>query len=64
MEDLHLLPDLIQSGDWMIKLDLKDAYLQVPIHPDHQKFLVFEWSNRFYQFKCLPFGLFTAPRGQ
>ena len=31
-----LIPDLIQPGDWMIKLVLKDAYLQVPIHPDHQ----------------------------
>ena len=62
MEGLHLLPDLIQAGDWMIKLDLKDVYLQVPIHPDHQKFLVFGWNNRFYQFKCLPFGLSTAPR--
>ena len=62
MEGLHLLPDLIQPGDWMIKLDLKDAYLQVPIHPDHQKFLVFEWNDLFYQFKCLPFGLSTAPR--
>ena len=27
MEGLHILPDLIQSEDWMIKLDLKDAYL-------------------------------------
>ena len=32
---LNLLPDLIQPGHWMIKLDLKDASLQVPIHPDH-----------------------------
>ena len=31
MEVLHILPDLIQSGDYMIKLDLKDAYLQIPI---------------------------------
>ena len=36
MEGLHFLPDLIQSEDWMIKLDLKDAYLQVPIHTEHQ----------------------------
>ena len=28
------LPDLIQSEDWMIKLDLKDAYLQVPIRAE------------------------------
>ena len=25
MEEFHVLPDLIQQGDWMIKLDLKDA---------------------------------------
>ena len=29
MEVLHLLPHLIQQEDWIIKLDLKDAYLQV-----------------------------------
>ena len=27
MEGLHILPNLIQTGDDMIKLDLKDAYL-------------------------------------
>ena len=27
MEDLHLLPDLLQAQEWMVKLDLKDAYL-------------------------------------
>lgn len=25
MEGLHLLPDLLQQGDWMVKTDLKDA---------------------------------------
>ena len=25
----------IRQGDWMISLDLQDAYLQVPIHPNH-----------------------------
>jgi len=39
MEGLHLLPDLLQSQNWMVKMDLKDAYFQVPIHPDHQHLL-------------------------
>ena len=39
MEGLHLLPELIQQRDWMIKMDLKDAYLQVPIHEAHQSSL-------------------------
>ena len=62
MEGLHLLPDLLQAQDWMVKLDLKDAYLQVPIHPNHQHLLTFQWEGKSYMFKCLPFGLSSAPR--
>ena len=62
MEGLHLLPDPLQPGDWMAKMDLKDAYLQVPIHPDHQPLLTFLWEEKCYKFTCLPFGLSSAPR--
>ena len=62
MEGLHLLPDLLQPGDWMVKLDLKDAYLQVLIHQEHQPLLTLQWKENFYMFKCLPFGLSAAPR--
>jgi len=41
MEGLHILPDLIQAGNWMIKLDLKDAYLQIPIHQECRHLLQF-----------------------
>ena len=60
MEGLHLLPDLLQPQDRMVKMDLKDAYLQVPIHPDYQHFLTFQWEEKTYKFQCLPFGLSTA----
>ena len=46
----------------MTKLDLKDAYLSVPIHADSQKFLRFIWKDKTYQFQALPFGLNIAPR--
>ena len=62
MEGLHLLPDLLQPGDWMVKLDLKDAYLQIPIHPSHQHLLTFLWEGKGYRFTCLPFSLSSAPR--
>ena len=62
MEGLHLLPDLLQSGDWMVKMDLKDAYLQVPINQCHQPLLSFQWEGKYYMFTCLPFGLSAAPR--
>ena len=45
----------------MIKLDLKDTYLQVPIHKEYQCLLQFYWEQKTYQFVCLPFGLTSAP---
>ena len=62
MEGLHLLPDLLQPQDWMVKMDLKDAYLQIPIHPDHQHLLTFQWEEKTYMLQCLPFGLSAAFR--
>ena len=61
MEGLPLLKHLILSGDWLAKIDLKDAYLTVPIHSDHQPFLQFKWNGSLYQFTCLPFALPSAP---
>ena len=43
------------------KLDLKDAYLSVAIHPQSQKYLRFLWQKKAYQFRALPFGLNIAP---
>lgn len=41
MEGIHFLRDLLNVNDWFAKIDLKDAYLMVPIHTSHQKFLQF-----------------------
>ena len=62
MEDIRSVKDLLNRGDYMCKLDLKDAYLSVPINVHHRKFLQFQWEGVVYQYKALPFGLATAPR--
>lgn len=41
MDNIALVRYLLSIGDWMVKLDLKDAYLTVPIHIDYQRFLQF-----------------------
>ena len=61
MESLRTVKGLVQPEDRLVKLDLKDAYLTVPIHPLHRMFLKFQWNRQMWQFKVLPFGLSTAP---
>ena len=52
----------IRQGDWMISLDLQDAYLQVPIHPELRRYLRFTMGGVPYQFRVLYFGLTTTPQ--
>ncbi|XP_065902413.1 uncharacterized protein [Dysidea avara] len=61
MEGIHTLKDILRQGDWLAKIDLKDAFFSIPIHPSHRKFLRFIFKERAYQFNCLPFGLSSAP---
>ena len=52
----------LKKGWWGINLDLKDAYLLVPVHPSDRRWLGFSIGVKTYRFKTLPFGLSTAPR--
>jgi hypothetical protein len=51
----------ISQGEWIASIDLKDAYLHIPIHPQHYQWLRFSIQGISYQWKVLPFGLSTAP---
>ena len=46
----------------MVSIDLKDAYLQIPIHPASRRFLRFTAGGRTWQFRVLCFCLSTAPQ--
>ena len=61
MEGIHMLKDLLKAGDWMAKIDLKDAYFMIPMAQEDREFLRFQWKDKAYQFNCLPFGLSSAP---
>ena len=62
METPQSVLNSIRPGDWMICLDLQDAYLQVPVHHDSRRYLRFVVTGKPYQFRVLCFGLRTAPQ--
>ena len=45
MESVKTVKGLLQRGDWLVKLDLKDAYLTIPIHRAYRKYLRFRWQG-------------------
>ena len=62
MENIRMALNSISPGDYMVSVDLKDAYFSVPIFQPHRKYLRFLWSSRRFEFSCLPFGYSLAPR--
>ncbi|MEL7523140.1 MAG: reverse transcriptase domain-containing protein, partial [Cyanobacteria bacterium J06553_1] len=62
MESPRSVLQSVRLGDWMVSIDLQDAYFHVPIHPGSRKFLRFVFAGQVYQFKALCFGLSTAPQ--
>ena len=61
MEGIHTLKGLLKKGDWLVKINLKDAYFSICIDPSHRKFLCVLVEDKLLQFNCLPFGLASAP---
>jgi hypothetical protein len=62
METAASIFNYLRQGDWLVSIDLTDAYLHVPIRPSHRPFLRFAFNGEVYQFRVLPFGLSSAPR--
>ena len=61
METLNVILPELRPQDWAVSLDLKDAYLHVPIHPQSRRLLGFRFQGKTYVYKVLPFGLKDSP---
>ena len=46
----------------LVKLDIKDAYRIIPVHPADYHLLGISWKGRTYIDRALPFGLRSAPK--
>ena len=62
METPESIRTSLIPGEWVSSIDLSDAYLHIPIHPNSRKYLRFCHRSQVFQFTSLPFGLATAPQ--
>ena len=46
----------ILVNDWAVSVDLTDAYLHVPIHPQPRKYPRFVFGSQVFQSTTLPYG--------
>ena len=53
---------MLKRGEKMCKVDLKNVYTVLMMHPQFQKYLTFRWNGSLYRYKTLPFGLNIAPQ--
>ena len=52
----------VGRGTLMAKIDIKNAYRNIPVHPSDRHLLGMEWQNQLYVDGALPFGLRSAPK--
>jgi len=62
IESLPILKSLIHKNDFMVSIDLSDAFFSIPLHPDCKKFITFQLRDKRFSFNVLPFGLTSSPR--
>jgi hypothetical protein len=51
----------ISPNCYLASLDLTDCFWGLPVAPEDQRFLSFQWRGTNYSFRCLPFGLSLSP---
>ena len=61
METLKVILQDLRSHDWAVSINLKDAYLHVPVYPRSRRLLGFKFLGKAYTYKVLPFGLKDSP---
>ena len=62
VEDIVHKIEKMGKGTLLAKVDLKEAYRMVPVHPQDRPLLGMEWEGQVYVDTALPFGLHSAPK--
>ena len=57
VDNAVLIIQHLGQGTQLIKMDLKDAYRIIPVHPQDHHLLGIQWNNQVFVDRSLPFGL-------
>ena len=60
-ESIDSVLDIVEPGDSLVTIDIKDGFFHVPINVDYQKYLGIEFNGKVYKYTVLPFGLCVSP---
>ena len=62
VDDAVAMVRVLGRGTMLAKIDIKDAYRLIPVHPDDYHLLGITWRGQTYVDRALPFGLCSAPK--
>ncbi|CEP08889.1 hypothetical protein [Parasitella parasitica] len=61
METLREVSLMIHRNDYLVSIDLSDAFLHIGPHPESRRFLRLKWNGQIYQYRTIAFGLASSP---
>ena len=61
LETVKFVRQWMMDNDWSVSIDLTDAYLHVPIHPQSRKYHRFVYEDQTFHFTALLFGMSLSP---
>ena len=62
MDGIRTIINMVTGNQFMVSIDLQDAYYSVYISKLFQKFLKFRWKDKLYCFACFLNFLGSCPR--
>src|SRR3989338_2912715 len=61
LETVKEIREMIHPGDWMISIDVTDAFYHILVNKKFRKLLRFMIGRRKFQYRALPMGLASSP---
>ena len=62
METITNLRTMLSKDDWIVTIDISDAFLTIPLDEELKDYVAFRYQDQTYRFLCMPFGLNNAAR--